>query len=246
MLHLPDETPGAPTSHFGPERPYFGISIEVVNQDGTISVPTCSAYSTVVNSLSQRLQKGTAEKNGVSCTASAGNPANYMFQPWTSALVDLRQYIGSTVTITVITHDCFFRQQNSTYPYAGSHEAYGYFRAEAMDMNLSTRVCNSQEATIAAPTGYAGYQWSRSDHFAIQANDPNVPNVVTIPFEDMVDDVTYQCELTDELGCAAIDLKTQLDPVTLVPKFSYEAKCGGEVQFFDGYRPSWLCVRETC
>lgn len=233
VLHLPDETPGAPTSHFGPERPYFGISIEVVNQDGTISVPTCSAYSTVVNSLSQRLQKGTAEKNGVSCTASAGNPANYMFQPWTSALVDLRQYIGSTVTITVITHDCFFRQQNSTYPYAGSHEAYGYFRAEAMDMNLSTRVCNSQEATIAAPTGYAGYQWSRSDHFAIQANDPNVPNVVTIPFEDMVDDVTYQCELTDELGCAAIDLKTQLDPVTLVPKFSYEAKCGGEVQFFD-------------
>ncbi len=223
VLHLPDHG----GQHIGDERPFFAINIKVVKPDGTEATVACSSYSTVVNEFSALLKRGTAPTGG--CTASKGNPTEYMYQPWTSAMVDLREYIGSNVTISVITHDCLVRC-SGVQPAAGGHEAYGYFRAEAMDLKLSTRVCNEESASIAAPENYFGYNWSRSDHFPISA-DASTPNLVTIPFADMVPNVTYSCTLSDELGCAAIKLDTKLDPVVLKPSFEYTAKCGGEIEF---------------
>lgn len=223
VLHLPDHG----GQHIGDERPFFAINIKVVKPDGTEATVACSSYSTVVNEFSALLKRGTAPTGG--CTASNGNPTEYMYQPWTSAMVDLREYIGSNVTISVITHDCLVRC-SGVQPAAGGHEAYGYFRAEAMDLKLSTRVCNEESASIAAPENYFGYNWSRSDHFPISA-DASTPNLVSIPFADMVPNVTYSCTLSDELGCAAIKLDTKLDPVVLKPSFEYTAKCGGEIEF---------------
>ena len=224
VLHIPDKVGSA---HIGDERPFFDVNIKVVKPDGTKATVACSSYSAVVNQHSSLLKRGNVPSTG--CTASKGNPDEYMFQPWTDALVDLREYVGSKVTISVITHDCLVRCTGNE-PAAGGHEAYGYFRAEVMDLDLSTMVCNTEDASIAAPEGFASYQWSRSDHYTISAN-PSTPNIVSIESANMVPNVVYSCTLSDQLGCAAVKLSTKLDPVVLEPSFDYTAKCGGEVEF---------------
>ena len=224
VLHIPDKVG---SNHIGDERPFFDINIKVVKPDGTEATVACSSYSAIANAYSKLLKRGTNPTGG--CTASKGNPEEYMYQPWTDALVDLREYVGSEVTITVITHDCLVRCQANE-PAAGGHEAYGYFRAEVMDLNLSTMVCNTEDASIAAPEGFSSYTWSRSDHFSISAN-ASTPNIVSIPSADMVPNVVYSCTLSDQLGCAAVKLSTKLDPVVLEPSFEYTAKCGGLVEF---------------
>jgi gliding motility-associated-like protein len=223
VLHIPDQG----GEHKGDERPYFEIQINVTNPDGSTAEVPCSSYTTVVNEYSSLLKRGTVPTGG--CTASKGIPNEYMFQPWTSALVDLREHIGSQVTITVITHDCLVRCTNNT-PAAGGHEAYGYFRAEAMDINLATRVCNEEDAQIAAPAGFASYKWSRSDHFTMNTYEDK-PNIAYIPANIMLPNIVYTCELSDELGCAAIKVNTKLDPVILKPSFDYTTYCGGKVKF---------------
>lgn len=219
VLHIPS---GA--LHTSAEFPTFSIDIKVKKADGSVAVPTCSSYQTKVNTLSTVLKHGSAN-----CAASNFSH-EYMYQPWTSALVDLRQYIGDVVTITIINQDCLFRPNATSPPAGGSHEAYAYFRAEAMDLKLSTMVCNEQDAQIAAPEDFASYKWSRSNNFPLNA-DATTPNIVSIPFNDMIPDITYSCTLSDEMGCAAIQLDTKLDPVVLKPSFDYTTHCGGKVEF---------------
>lgn len=221
VLQIPDEG----GDHEGQERPFFSINIKVVKPDGTVAIPPCSSYDAVVNDdESSTLLRGTAP-----CTASRTDPSLYMYQPWTSVLVDLREFEGSRVFIEVISHDCLVRCTGNT-PAAGGHEAYGYFRAEAMDLSLASTACEGEDAQIAAPTGFASYQWSRSDNFPIQA-DATHPNLVTIPAANIRPDVEYRCVVTDELGCAAIELKTKLTLVDVAPSFTYTTDCAGKVNF---------------
>jgi gliding motility-associated-like protein len=211
-------------NHEGDEFPYFGVNVRVVNiSDGTEAVIPCSSYRTIATKAGSNVQQANT------CAASSA-AGNYVYRSWTSILVDMRDYADKNykAVISVITRDCLFRSGGM--PYAGSHEAYGYFRAEFMDNELSTLVCNEDDAKIAAPEGYAKYAWSRSNHFNIPvASDQQ--REVTIPAAEMVPGVEYYCTVTDELGCSAIDLKTKLDPVSLKPSFEYTTNCDGMVEF---------------
>ena len=221
VLHIPDEG----GQHVGVERPFFSVHIKVVKPDGTLIIPACSSYETVVNDD----ETSTLERATSPCRASASTtPGEYMYQPWTSVLVDLRNYVGSRVYITVIVHDCLVRIDGK--PVAGGHEAYGYFRAEAMDLSLTAKACQGEDAQIAAPEGFSSYQWSRSDNFPI-TSDPAHPNIVTIPAAEIRPDVEYSCVVSDELGCAAIELKTKLTLVDVAPSFTYTTDCAGKVNF---------------
>lgn len=221
VLHIPDEG----GEHVGVERPFFSVHIKVVKPDGTLIIPACSSYETVVNDD----EASTLERATSPCRASASTtPGEYMYQPWTSVLVDLRNYVGSRVYITVIVHDCLVRIGGK--PVAGGHEAYGYFRAEAMDLSLTAKACKGEDAQIVAPAGFASYRWSRSDNFPI-TSDPAHPNIVTIPAEEIRPDVEYSCVVSDELGCAAIELKTKLTLVDVAPSFTYTTDCAGKVNF---------------
>lgn len=221
VLHIPDEG----GQHVGVERPFFSVHIKVVKPDGTLIIPACSSYETVVNDD----ETSTLERATSPCRASASTtPGEYMYQPWTSVLVDLRNYVGSRVYITVIVHDCLVRIDGK--PVAGGHEAYGYFRAEAMDLSLTAKACKGEDAQIVAPAGFASYRWSRSDNFPI-TSDPAHPNIVTIPAEEIRPDVEYSCVVSDELGCAAIELKTKLTLVDVAPSFTYTTDCAGKVNF---------------
>lgn len=215
VLHVPS------SGHVGEEYPFFGVKVTVTKEDGTEAVIPCSSYETIANSAGSNVEKGT------NCAASS-SASNYVFRSWTSILVDMREFVGGTAKISVITRDCLFRSGGM--PYAGSHEAYGYFRAEFMDNKLSTRVCNAEDAKIAAPEGYAKYTWSRSNHFNIPVSSDQ-QREVTIPATEMVPGVKYYCTVSDELGCSAIDLETELDPVSLKPSFEYKTSCDGLVEF---------------
>jgi gliding motility-associated-like protein len=208
-------------NHADAEVPVFSINVSVKKPDGTIAVPNCSAYSTIVDEDAADL----LDVNDCHSPLSGVTPSEYKFHPWTFALVDLRQYKGCEVTISIMVRDCL--ADGTGRPLAGSHEAYAYFRAEAMDLSLSTLVCNTEDPQIAAPEGFAGYQWSRSNNFPLTETG----NVLTLPYGEMVPGITYTCVLSDEIGCAAIALDTQLDPVVVEPAFTYEAKCDGLVEF---------------
>ncbi len=221
VLHIPDEG----GEHVGVERPFFSVHIKVVKPDGTLIIPACSSYETVVNDD----EASTLERATAPCRASASTtPGEYMYQPWTSVLVDLRNYVGSRVYITVIVHDCLVRIGGK--PVAGGHEAYGYFRAEAMDLSLTAKACKGEDAQIVAPAGFASYRWSRSDHLPISPDAAHA-NMVTVAAADVRPDVEYSCVVSDELGCAAIELKTTLELADVTPSFTYTAGCGGKVDF---------------
>jgi hypothetical protein len=158
-------------NHADAEVPVFSINVSVKKPDGTIAVPNCSAYSTIVDEDAADL----LDVNDCHSPLSGVTPSEYKFHPWTFALVDLRQYKGCEVTISIMVRDCL--ADGTGRPLAGSHEAYAYFRAEAMDLSLSTLVCNTEDPQIAAPEGFAGYQWSRSNNFPLTETG----NVLTLP-----------------------------------------------------------------
>lgn len=218
------QVPGTASPHEGDEYPYFGVNVKVVNKaDGTEAVIPCSSYRTIAAQAGSNVQKANT------CAASS-TAGDYVYRSWTSIMVDMRDYADKNykAVISVITRDCLFRSGNIPYP--GNHEAYGYFRAEFMENKLSTRVCNEEDARIAAPDGFAKYTWSRSNHFNIPVSSDQ-QREVTIPATEMVPGVEYYCTVTDELGCSAINLETQLDPVSLKPSFEYKTGCDGVVEF---------------
>lgn len=224
VLQIPDEG----GDHEGPERPFFSINIKVVKPDGTVAIPPCSSYDAVVNDdESSTLLRGTAP-----CTASRTDPSLYMYQPWTSVLVDLREFEGSRVFIEVISHDCLVRCTANT-PAAGGHEAYGYFRAEATSYQLKAMACNGNDLELIAPEGYAKYEWRASLGDAPVIRNENEPNKAYLDPTRMQIGATYYCDMYDQMHCSKITIEAQVDPVQLTPNYSYENFCNGKVQFTD-------------
>lgn len=71
--------------------------------------------------------------------------------PWTTMSIDLSQYAGQQVKARFITYD-------GKYNYG--EFGYAYFTASCMSNQLSIVDCDGQSVTLAAPDGYANYQWS--------------------------------------------------------------------------------------
>lgn len=233
VLHVPGSDP-----HYGEQFPYFGIHVEVIHPTtGEVITVPCGTYNTIANSQSGgliRFLEEVDEHGNVTyreCRESdADNKAKeYVYRPWTAGTIDLRNYEGYKVTISVITHDCLVVCDG--YPVAGGHEAYGYFKAEATSLDLTTISCGVDDAMIIAPEGYPKYKWTRSDGRNSDGIVVTEPNRITIPRSTMVNGVEYKCEISDELGCANIELTTLLDPVDVVSNFGYTNKCFGEVVF---------------
>ncbi|MBQ4032900.1 MAG: PKD domain-containing protein, partial [Paludibacteraceae bacterium] len=228
VLNVPDNS-----NHSGEQLPYFGIKVEVNDAaTGSSYVVPCGSYETNANESTSSLlhNKPIEECRSSRAGASAGN---YVYRPWTNGTIDLRDYVGKSVTITIITHDCIVQCGN--YNVAGGHESYAYFRANATSVGLQTSNCGIDDGIITAPAGYASYTWSRSDGLDATGiiYDPARPNQIKVPRSTIREGVVYKCVLSDEMGCAHIEITTKLDPVLLTPGFEYENHCGGEVKFTD-------------
>lgn len=233
VLHVPGTDP-----HYGEQFPYFGIHVEVTHPTtGAVITVPCGTYNTIANSQSGGLirfleevdEHGNVTYRDCRESDANNNAKEYVYRPWTSGTIDLRNYEGYKVTISVITHDCLVVCDG--YPVAGGHEAYGYFKAEATSLDLTTISCGVDDAMIIAPEGYPKYKWTRSDGRNSDGIVVTEPNRITIPRATMVNGIEYKCEISDELGCANIDLTTNLEPVDVTSKFSYTNNCSGEVVF---------------
>lgn len=81
---------------------------------------------------------------------------NLVFRNWTTAAINLHDYIGQTITISVTTNDCM----------EGAHFGYAYFDAECFTSRIYVSSgCSSpsQGITLTAPDGFQTYQWQTGD-----------------------------------------------------------------------------------
>lgn len=234
VLNVPDNS-----QHSGNQLPYFGIKVEVSDDaTGDTYVVPCGSYETNANESTSSLLHN---KPIYQCRSSIGGASagNYVYRPWTNGTIDLRDFIGKKVTITITTHDCIVACDcvysygcSGVYNVAGGHESYAYFRAMATSVSLQTSNCGEDDGIITAPEGYASYTWSRSDGLNATGIVPTaVPNQVRVPRSTMKSGVIYKCVLSDEMGCANIEITSELNPVNITPGFDYENHCGGEISF---------------
>lgn len=208
-------------AHTGPQRPSFSVKIRVVSPEGIESTLPCGGFSASSNE-----DNATLEANPSNCTTSqASKPDYYFFKNWTSASVNLQKFIGYTVTIEVVNHDCLSTSANN----AGSHAAHGYFWAETRKLELITKNCGENDPVITASEGFTKYVWSRSDGKSITTKTGS-PNIAIIPRSTVAPDVTYTCEMSSDL-CSAGSVTTDLKAVDVKPSFDFTTDCGGKVTF---------------
>lgn len=74
------------------------------------------------------------------------------FLPWTKMSIDLRNYLGKTVTLQFQTMDCS----------EGQHSGFALFALRCLKSEITaTAFCSQADAiTLTAPDGFSGYQWS--------------------------------------------------------------------------------------
>lgn len=128
--------------HSAKEQPFFKIRMTDSNGDPI----DCAAFD---------VDASTAQSIGG--FINIGNDISY--KPWTSVFVPLASYIGETVSIQFITHDCTPAAGGG----AGTHWAYAYIDAECSEIEVvssSPAVCGGQPVTLTAPTGAASYSWT--------------------------------------------------------------------------------------
>ncbi len=84
--------------------------------------------------------------------ATIGTDVETIYKPWTTASVDLRSYIGHTITVQFETWDCGL----------GAHFGYAYFTARC-DSFAITRGCGVKGGVLlTAPAGFK-YKWIPSN-----------------------------------------------------------------------------------
>ena len=117
------------------------------------------------------------------------NRNNIVYRNWTTAAVNLRDYIGQTVTISVTTNDCT----------EGAHFGYAYFDAECFTSRVYvSQGCEtpSQGITISAPEGFETYKWQNGDTArSIFVRNPMVSNRYSVRLKPYYT-LSNNCDLT--------------------------------------------------
>ncbi len=81
------------------------------------------------------------------------NQGDLRYRNWTTGAVDLRDFIGQTITIEATAHGCTER----------GHFGYAYFDAQCLKAEITQGLfcpAYDQTVTLKAPDGFASYQWS--------------------------------------------------------------------------------------
>lgn len=171
-----------------------------------------------------RFEMQVRNQNGsiIPCTfyqvAAGGNVPGFINQGsirwrnWTTTGVNLLPYVGQVVTIEARTGDC---------DYSG-HFGYAYLAAECRPLQIDITYCvGDTVATLVAPPGFVGYQWSNgATTQQISITNPTWGQNV------------YQVTLTSATGCTA-QLSANINPVLPNAHFYTQNLCNGAIQFYD-------------
>ncbi len=224
VLHVPTGD-----NHTSYQMPAFNVSVLLESPSGQKYTLPCEEFSGNASFNNSLI------RNPSDCRESkveTGQYAkDYVYQPWTTVSYDLTSYIGYTVSIEIISHDCLVTNKYDTGKLGGgSHKAYGYFWGKTEPLKLTPKNCGNDDAVLTAPTGFVNYKWYRCD-------EPGTPfssttNTVTIPVDEIVDGAHYCCEMIgSNEACTRIQTDTVLSTIDLVADFAYENDCDMKVNF---------------
>ncbi len=117
---------------------------------------------------------------GLGSTYDPNTWFNAIYNKWEVNCIDLRPYIGQTVTLDIIAMDCD----------AGGHPTYAYFDAQCGNMDLSINQNNymlndsilhfascDSSVTMQAPSGFTYYQWAGPGGFSSANRTVNTTGV---------------------------------------------------------------------
>ena len=229
VLHVPTND-----KHESYQMPAFYVDVSLYSPEGKEVTLNCMSFSgnaSFNNSLIQNPATCTEAKveHGRN-TSDEQRPEDYVYQPWSTVSYDLTDYIGYTIVIDIITHDCLVDAGNDS-EMAGSHKAYGYFWGKTEPLRLIPRNCGNDDAVITAPEGFVSYNWYRcDDYMPLSSTD----NVAVIPMDEIVDGAHYCCEMIgSNSACTKILADTVLTTIVLEPNFDYKDTCNMTVDFID-------------
>ena len=179
--------------------------------------------------------------------------SRYYNSGWRTRYADLRKYVGKTVRVEVLNHDCLMNNDpDGTHAIvAGGHSSYGYFQAETRRMDLVVPTCirgyweDETKVMVVAPDGFSTadgtYKWKLGKSAPEIEVDPLRPNVAYIPKDSLLDNETIYCTInmdtTDTRGCSTISLNAPLprensleEKPDIRPDFRMDDLCGGFVR----------------
>ncbi len=139
-----------------------------------------------------------------------------VYRNWTTAALDLRAYIGQTITITATSSDCT----------EGGHYGYAYFDAQCLSSKITpSNACSgSGSTTLKAPDGFETYNWSTGDTTsALTINNAVIGTKYTVKVKPYFS-ISDSCLLTFDYTVQ----KSQPSAVT-VPKTTCNPKDTGTI-----------------
>lgn len=197
VLQDPNSDPGI-APHADPIKPRFVVSIKDENDD--LIDPVCGVYSvTADESVAGFRNCSQADANAAG--GQVNSNGSTIYRAWTTVGVDLRDYIGTDVTLLFETWDCGL----------GGHFGYAYLSAKCDSMGIDAQSCAANDGvTLTAPDGFS-YQWSTGQ------------STQTIDISNAVAGDTVKVVLTTTTGCST-DLYTVLNPAQIRSVFTAAPK----------------------
>ncbi|MBP5456146.1 MAG: hypothetical protein J6Y37_06575 [Paludibacteraceae bacterium] len=170
--------------------------------------------------------------------------ARYHYSGWRTRFADLRNYIGKTVRVEILNHDCLMNDSHSATVIAGGHSSYGYFQAETRKLEIEAPFCYREEVNegdfveLKAPLGFplipGTYNWKRPSGQPIEV-DPDRPYLAYVQRSSIVEGERVTCTIntdsTDTRGCSSLVLETSLETINAVPSFEKGRGSGNLVYF---------------
>ena len=129
---------GGGANHQPFQKPGFNVLIFDSNGEEL----TCSSYD--------------IQLQGIDTVEGFEASGDIQYRNWTTGAIDLRKYIGKTITIVVTAHGCTRMR----------HFGYAYFDAECLKSEIkAASVCPDEAGfmTLMAPAGFGKYTWSNGE-----------------------------------------------------------------------------------
>lgn len=149
-------------------------------------------------------------------TLSITGFAGQMWTDWQVGYIDLSPYVGSCVTIHVLTKDCAF----------GSHIGSAYFDARCRSQNIGVDYCSSSaQALLKGPLGYAIYSWvAPAGSASLSASEASQP---TLSVSNPVPGSIYTLNLTSYMGCQLSSTYAIVPSVVSINNTYTQSSCYG-------------------
>ena len=179
-------------------RPLFSVTVKDA-QDSIIG-KTCGKFDAIYTDTIAGFRTCDGP-NWYKLGARAFNPVGTAYRSWTTVGVDLRPYIGQSITLQFLTKDCGW----------GGHFGYAYVNARCDAFVLKSKSC-SGDVTVSAPDGFS-YKWF-----------PNKETTKDIILKGVPESgAAVSVELTSVTGCKS-SITTTVYPTVVTASFTASEK----------------------